>query len=159
MISLATIENIDTVADILSEAAEWLVSQGTPLWQSNELSPEKISNEVEKGLFWLAYINNEPAGCIRFQLEDQLFWPDIPKTTSAFIHRLAVRRKFAGGQVSTQLLEWTKQQTKLHNRQFLRLDCELKARKLRKFYEQNGFTFHSKKKVGPYLVARYEFKI
>ncbi len=156
MIKLATSEDTETISSILREAADWLVSRGMPLWQSDELSPEKISGEVEKGLFWLAQVNNKPAGCVRFQLEDQLFWPDIPIGESAFIHKLAVRRRFSGGVLSSQILQWAKNETKLNSRQFLRLDCESKAAKLRKFYERNGFALHSTKQVGPYLVARYE---
>ena len=59
------------------------------------------------GEFLLAENDGETAGTIKFQLEDPEIWPDVPAGESAFIHRLAVRRRFAGQSVSTALLKWS----------------------------------------------------
>src|SRR5262249_60699923 len=93
----ATLQDIAVVSDILREAAAWLEQRGMPLWRQDELQLNSISAEVRFGLFFLAESDGEPAGTIKYQLEDKLFWPDVPQDDSAFIHRLAVRRRFAGG--------------------------------------------------------------
>src|SRR5262249_56703299 len=93
----AKLQDIDVVSDILREAAAWLEQRGMPLWRQDELQLNSISADVRSGLFFLAESDGEPAGTIKYQLEDKLFWADVPQDDSAFIHRLAVRRRFAGG--------------------------------------------------------------
>jgi GNAT superfamily N-acetyltransferase len=155
----ATPQDIDAVAEILGEAGRWLEEQGMPMWHQDELQPNRIVEDVDSGQFFLAECDGVPAGAIRFQLEDRLFWPDVPRDDSAFVHRLAVRRRFAGGEVSSALLLWAIARTHTLGRRYLRLDCEASRARLRAVYERVGFRFHSNKQVGPYFVARYEYDV
>ena len=147
------------MAEILGEAARWLEEQGMPMWRQDELQPNRIVADVDSGQFFLAECDALPAGTIRFQLEDRLFWPDVPQDDSAFVHRLAVRRRFAGGEVSSALLLWAIARTHALGLRYLRLDCEASRTRLRAVYERVGFRFHSNKQVGPYFVARYEYDV
>jgi len=80
---------------------------GEVMWEADELAPEHIAEEIAAGQFYIAFADDSPAGVIRFQLEDTLFWPDLPADdTSAFVHRLAVGRRFKGQGVSSALLQW-----------------------------------------------------
>jgi GNAT superfamily N-acetyltransferase len=155
----ATPQDIDVVSDILREAAAWLEQSGMAMWRQDELQPNNIAAEVHCGVFFLAKRDGEPAGTIKYQLEDNLFWPDVAQNDSAFIHRLAVRRRFAGGEISSALLLWAIARTHTLGRRYLRLDCEASRARLRALYERIGFRFHSNKQVGPYFVARYEFDV
>jgi GNAT superfamily N-acetyltransferase len=155
----ATPQDIDAVAEILKEAAGWLEEQGMPLWRQDELQPNRIVADVDSGQFFLAEYDGVPAGTIRFQLEDRLFWPDVSQDDSAFVHRLAVKRRFAGGEVSSALLLWAIARTHALGRRHLRLDCEVSRTRLRAVYERIGFRFHSQNVVGPYFVARYEYDV
>ena len=112
--------------DILQEASHWANAQSDAvMWEQNELAPEHIAAEVRSGLFFVADADGEPAGVIRFQLEDKLFWPDLANPSeSAFIHRLAVRRRFAGAGVSTALLHWAVDRARALGKRHLRLDCD-----------------------------------
>src|SRR4051812_48854769 len=98
-------DETEQVLSVLREAANWLEETGGAPWVNDELKPEFISESVEGGMFWFAKVGGEIAGCVRFQLEDKEFWDDIPHADSAFIHRLAVRRKFSGGAVSRALID------------------------------------------------------
>jgi GNAT superfamily N-acetyltransferase len=129
------------------------------MWRDSELLPSRIDDDVNAGLFFVAMLNTEPAGVIKFQLEDPLFWPDVPHTDSAFVHRLAVRRRFAGKSVSTALLSWAAENARSLGKHYLRLDCEASRQKLRAFYERFGFRHHSNRQVGPYFVSRYEYAL
>lgn len=149
----------DTVSSILVEAASWLVERGTPMWRADELSGDRIGNDVNAGLFFLAEADETAAGAIKFQLSDPVFWPDMRGDDSAYVHRLAVRRSFAGGTASATLLSWAVQRTATLGRPFLRLDCEASRAKLRTLYERLGFKHHSNRQVGPYAVARYQLAI
>ena len=148
----------EVVAAILTEAAQWLERRGMGMWRANELTPERISTDVSDGLFHLAYVG-QPVGTIKYQLSDLEFWPDVPGDDSAFVHRLAVCRGFAGGSVSTALLKWAVRRTEARGRRFLRLDCEASRPRLRAVYERFGFRHHSDRQVGPYFVARYELEV
>jgi GNAT superfamily N-acetyltransferase len=106
----------------------------------------------------LSPLDNEPVGTVMFLLADPLFWPDVSED-GAYIHRLAVRRRFAGGVLSSVLLNWAVERTAMLKRNFLRLDCDAARPSLRAVYERFGFRYHSDRQVGPYLVARYEFPI
>lgn len=147
------------VSEILREAAGWLEARGTPLWRDNELLPEKIEAEVNDGRFWIAEFGGAPAGCVRFQLHDPEFWPEIPAGASAFIHRLAVRRAFAGRGVSTALIDFAVKRTAELRLPHLRLDCEANTAKLCALYERHGFTKVDERDIGPYRVARYRLDV
>lgn len=147
------------VSAVLVEAATWLSERGTPMWKADELAPDRVAQDVADGLFFLAECDGRIAGTVKFQLEDELFWPDRPRGEAAYVHRLAVRRAFAGRGVSTGLLNWAADRARAVGRPFLRLDCEAARPKLRAMYERFGFRHHSDRQVGPYFVARYELKV
>jgi GNAT superfamily N-acetyltransferase len=98
--------------------------------------------------------------CARdYRLEDHRFWPDLPGNDVAYVHRIAVRRQFAGQGVSTGMLEWPVNHAAALGRSYLRLDCEADRRELRSIYERFGFRLHSYRDVGPYHLCRYEYVI
>jgi len=152
-------EDIDVVSSILLEASGWLDSRGIGMWRTDELSRDQISQDISDGLFFLAERLEQPVGTIKFQLSDSLFWPDVSQLDAAYVHRLAVRREFAGGAVSGALLSWAVLRSKSLGRRFLRLDCEASRRRLRAVYERFGFQHHSDRQVGPYFVARYQLEV
>jgi GNAT superfamily N-acetyltransferase len=155
----ATPDDTGTITEILTEAAHWLERNGQLMWRDEELGPARISGDVAAGLFFIAECDGEAAGVAKIQLEDELFWPDVPRGESAFVHRLAVRRKFAGGAVSSALLNWAVAHARSLDRKYLRLDCEASRQKLRAVYEKFGFAHHTDRQVGPYFVSRYQFII
>jgi len=152
----ATPQDVDCVSGVLVGAADWLREQGIPMWRADELSPDRVTADVLRGDFFVAEIGGEIAGTVKFQLQDKLFWPDVPADEAAFVHRLAVRRSNAGGHISGMLLRWAADRARSYQRQFLRIDCEAGRPRLRAVYERFGFRYHSDRQVGPYLVARYE---
>ena len=148
------------VEAILVETARWVDALGEVMWEDDELAPEHIAAEVAAGQFYVAMAGTEPAGIIRFQLTDTLFWPDLPDDDrSAFVHRLAVRRRFKGQGVSTALLGWAVGRARSLGRSYLRLDCDKSRPKLMALYERFGFIRHDFRRVGPYHVARYYYAL
>ncbi len=128
-----------------------------PMWRDEELTCERVCDDVSAGLFLLACCAGVPAGTIKFQLSDPLFWPEAVADDAAYIHRLAVRRSFAGGNVSTLMLQWAADRATALKRRFLRLDCEASRPRLRAVYERFGFVHHSDLQVEQHFVARYEY--
>ncbi len=148
------------VCSVLDEAAAWLAERGDQMWEIGELDTELVRSQVEEGLFHLAETGEGIAGVFRYQLEDPEFWPDLEAPeASAFLHRLAVRRRFAGRGISAAIFRWAAERTRALGREWLRLDCDVQRHRLRAMYERAGFVYHSDRRVGPYLVARYEMTV
>jgi GNAT superfamily N-acetyltransferase len=152
-------QDVQVVSDILKEAARWLEQMGMPLWRQDELELERIAADVAAGLFFLAEDSGQSAGTMKFQLEDPIFWSDARHGEAAYVHRLAVRRRYAGVALSTALLRWAVARTSALGRHYLRLDCKASRPRLRAVYERFGFRFHSDRQVGPYHVSRYEYDV
>ena len=144
------------VSDVLLDAHAWLHCRGQALWTPEELSPSSIRTDVENGQYVLALVSDEAVGVVRFTWEDRLFWPEVVPAEAGYIHKLAVRRSYGGGQVSGEIIEWVAARTMAAGRRLLRLDCDASRAKLRAVYERFGFMFHSEHTVGPYTVARYQ---
>jgi len=148
-----------TVQDMFEEAARWVDALGVVMWDEGELDPDRMVREIAAGQFFIAEIDGDPAGAVRFQVEDQLFWPDLAGDDSAFIHRLVVRRRYKGHGVSTALMQWAVARARSIGKSYLRLDTDASRSKLRQLYEGFGFQFHSFRHVGPYYVARYQYPL
>lgn len=155
----ATAAEAPIVLELLREAAAWVDALGVVMWDAGELDAGRVAAEVEAGLFFIASVEGQAAGTVRFQLDDREFWPDLTADDSAFVHRLVVRRAHRGGGVSTALLQFAVARARDLGRQFLRLDCDASRPKVRAVYERFGFRLHSYRQVGPYYVARYEYPL
>jgi GNAT superfamily N-acetyltransferase len=155
----ATSDDLSTVVSILSEAANWLEQKNMPLWTKELISPEIVSQDIASGLFYIATLEGLAAGVFMLQTEDLLFWPDVPSGSSLFIHRLAVKRCWAGKSLSSAMMQWAVQECQNLGKQYLRLDCVADRPRLRSVYENFGFQYHSDRQVGAYFVARYEYKV
>jgi GNAT superfamily N-acetyltransferase len=160
VIRQATVDDTTALVATLTEAAEWVHQlDGSVMWVEGELDEHRVRAEAEAGMFVVAQADGAVVGAIRFQLEDQLFWPDIDGGDSAFIHRLAVRRSNAGQGISVALLQWAADRARALGKAFLRLDCDAHRTRLRELYERFGFRLHSYRQVGAYYVSRYELQI
>jgi GNAT superfamily N-acetyltransferase len=156
----ATVQDTRALVDTLTEAANWVEQlDGTIMWVEGELHEERVRAEADAGMFVVAAADGQVIGAMRFQLEDQLFWPDLDGGDSAFVHRLAVRRSHAGQGISTALLQWAVTRARALGKRYLRLDCDAERTRLRELYERFGFRLHSYRQVGPYYVSRYELPL
>lgn len=141
---------------MLTEAAEWLQQRGTPLWSRSDLGREVLAPDVAAGCYVLAFEEERAVGTMRLTLEDPSFWPDGGADEAVYVHRLAVRRTHAGGQLSGALLEWAAARARELGRPSLRLDCDARRSRLRELYAQHGFRSRGERQVGEFVVARFE---
>ena len=158
-IEQARVADAPVVADILKEAAAWAERAHERLWLESELEPEQIAADARNGQFFLATHAGAAIGTLRYQLQDALFWPDAAPGEAAYVHRLAVRRRWAGRGVAAQMLRWAARRAVTDGRALLRLDTDITRPKLRALYVDCGFREHSERRVGPYHVMRYEMRL
>ncbi len=95
---------------------------------------------------------------MKFELEDRYFWPELAPGTSAFVHKLAVRRAWAKKGVSTELLSFARARARALGLPYLRLDCVADRPGLRNLYGHFGFALHSIIQKGAVSFARYEMQ-
>lgn len=148
-------ENVE-VAAILLEASAWLEQRGMPLWQPSDFDPDRLAADVASGQYMLARWNGSPAGVFKYQREDALIWPDAVLGEAAYVHRVAIRRRYAGSGLSAALLNAATARARQDGYRYLRLDCDAARLRLRAVYERCGFIYHSDHSIGPFRVARYQ---
>jgi GNAT superfamily N-acetyltransferase len=143
---------------ILREISEWLIEKNMPLWNPDDFINGKFVRSIGDGNLCTAYIGTEPVAAMVLQWSDPAFWPNSIGN-SGFIHKLAVKREFAGKGISRQFIDWAKDEVRSRNRSFLRLDCAADRPKLCNIYEELGFLRIERRMVGIYDIAFYELKV
>ena len=144
------------VAAILREAAAWLEQRGMPLWQSSAFEPDRLAADVARGHYMLAQWRGSPAGVFKYQREDPEIWPDAISGEAAYIHRVAICRRYAGSGLVAVLLHAAAARAQQEECRYLRLDCDAARPRLRAVYERCGFSYHSDHALGAYHLARYQ---
>ena len=159
-ISKVNMVTISIFADILKEAAEWLISKNMKNWEPSRFNVENILKDCDLNELYLCYYGDEAAGCFRMQTADEIFWPEAPEGEALYIHKLAIRRKFAGKGVSGVIIDWVKEQAGLRKIKLVRLDCIANRVGLCRVYKEQGFTKVDEKQIfGKFPSARFEYKI
>ncbi len=156
----ASEKDIPVIENILSDASEWLISIGKPLWSKERITWARLSVEFAVSDFQIALLDGQPAGCMAVVDYDPFFWPDVPKGQSLYIHKFAVKRFAAGKGLSTALLNHAKEMCKQRGISELRLDCIATIQKLCNLYERNGFICVDQKCIfGKFPTAFYMCKV
>ena len=108
--------------------------------------------------FFLAFLGATAVGTMRLTDSDPDFWPEADPGEAVYLHRLAVRRSAAGGEVSFALLRHAAEIASARGARYVRLDVLSERSRLRAVYERFGFQFHSHHSVRGAHVARYQFE-
>lgn len=79
-----------------------------------------------------------PAATVCLQWADPTFWPGADDD-AVYVHRLAVKRSYAGRGIGERLLDWAAERAVEAGRAFVRVDCMTENAALRRYYEVLGF--------------------
>lgn len=145
------------ISDILIEVSEWLIGSGQALWSPADFVVAKLRPQL--GSFYVAEIGDAMVGVMKLEGEDPTFWPEVPPGESLFLHKLAIRRRWAGRGLAQAMISWAVQQAVAQGCRYLRLDCAATRPQLRSVYERAGFTLHSIKELGGFTAARYQLRL
>jgi ribosomal protein S18 acetylase RimI-like enzyme len=130
-------EDVDTVVDILSEAARWVIAKGFRQWPF-PFPRHVVEEAVGRRELFVGEQAGEVVGTLTFQEEDVLFWGK-QAPVACYVHRLAVRRDRAGRGIGERLLAWAEREAAARGRRYLRLDCVAVNERMRAYYEELGF--------------------
>lgn len=123
---------------IIQEAAQWLIDSRMPIWPLEILTADALGYSPEQYLVLYDGEGNGAAALILCE-EDRLFWPELPAGTSGYIHKLAVRRRYAGQGMAKRLIEHAVSLCRAKGIPGIRLDCDARRKPLCAFYESLGF--------------------
>ena len=146
---------------VMREAAQWLIDTDRPLWDADDLSYETLTDPPDA--FHVMWETGESAAAMILSFEDRLFWPDMAPNTSGFVHKLCVRRKFAGKGYAKRMIEHAVTLCLDRGVRLLRLDCDAHRKGLLRFYESCGFVLAEMKQMdtqkwGTLDLALYEMR-
>ena len=134
------------------------------MWSKARISREGLLKEYLPEEFYIAYINDTPAGCMALQDCAPFFWFEpVEKGESLFLRKLSVRRFASGRNFSRNLLEYAVNKCREKNIKTLRLDCDANIEKLKNIYKSFGFILEKQetKKIGgkDYHISFYVYDI
>jgi GNAT superfamily N-acetyltransferase len=152
----AVAHDANEVIAVLTEAAAWMATKGTPAWDASVLSEAFVAPLIARSELLVARSDTGIVAVCTLARSDPEFWPDASVGFAAYLHKLAVRRPHAGGVVTPHLIERCSSVARDWGCSMLRLDCHPNLRSL---YERLGFsyldTFHPRGNPS-FVVARFE---
>jgi GNAT superfamily N-acetyltransferase len=108
-------------------------------WNESNVKWSNLSKSYNINNFFIAYENELPAACMALTDYDPTYWSHIPKGASLYLHKVAVKRAYAGKGFSKELIDFSKNLALCYNINTIRLNCNQHRTKLRAIYENEGF--------------------
>ncbi|QHT65239.1 GNAT family N-acetyltransferase [Rhodocytophaga rosea] len=124
---------------ILREVGQWLTASNKEMWQLDTLTAENLFDEYTLGNCFVMYVDQIPAATFILQWKDPLYYSDVPDNTAGFIHKVAIRRKFAGQGIFAHILDFCRKQCLKRNIYQIQLETDATRPSLMRFYEQYSF--------------------
>jgi len=123
---------------IIREAAAWAAAQGTTVWEPHELPHEMFAEAARRAELVIGFADDVPAATMLLQTADPLYWPGEPPGAALYLHKVAVRRAYAGQSWLSRLIDFSVDEATRQGIRRLRLDTALRP-KPRSLYERHGF--------------------
>jgi GNAT superfamily N-acetyltransferase len=153
-VRLATLEDLPVVAKMLDEATVFVRTKGRDQWPVP--SPQaKLRASVADRSLYVVEVHGEPAATFTLLLDDPKFWGERPPD-AVYLHKLAVRRGFAGRGLGARIVDWVVDEAARLGRSFVRLDCQRDLPGIRRYYEELGFELRGELERGAFAWALYE---
>ena len=153
----ATAADVPVVAAILDEATAYVKTKGRDQWRV-PFPQGELRERVERGELYVVDVGGETAATFTLLHEDPFFWGARPPD-AVYLHKLAVRRQFAGRRLGELVVAWVADEAARRGRQFVRLDCQRDLPGIREYYERLGFELRGEKENGRFAWALYERRV
>lgn len=131
---------VSKAISVMKEVAKWDREQGFRVWPDEWLTSEElITYDAQPENFCIGTINDEIACTFILQWADSDYWPNVPEYEAAYLHKLCVRRKFAGMGITKLVVNAIKAECRKRGIRYIRLDTGLDEKAVRKIYLNAGF--------------------
>ncbi len=129
----------DEFLSILGEVGQWLTDSGHEMWQPDTLTAENLFDNYTRNNCYVMSVDGTPAATFVLQWKDPLYYADVPDQTAGFIHKVAIRRQFAGQGLFAHVLDFCRERCRERGIHEIQLETDATRPALMQFYERNGF--------------------
>lgn len=152
---------VDKAINIMKEVAAWGRSMGFSVWLDEWLTREELlTSDVKEENFCIGKVDGVDACTMILQWSDSYFWPNSPYNEAGYLHKVCVRREFAGKDLTLKMVEYAKRQCRARGAKYLRLDTGWDETKMKEIYTGIGFEIVKKIEYGNgKAMALYELKV
>ena len=131
---------ITSAISIMREVAAWGREQGFRVWPDDWLTPEElITADAQPENFCIGTMDEAVACAFILQWSDSDYWPDAPKYEAAYLHKLCVRRKYAGMGMTKLVVDAVRTECRKRGVRYIRLDTGADETAVKKIYLNAGF--------------------
>lgn len=137
--------DVASVVDMRYGLTRWLSSLGTDQWTSDlgidrtEVE-RRVGESIAEGTTWVVVDGEELVGSIAIdQISDGELWSANELSESVILHRMMVRREFAGHGIGGRMISWAEQIALIERRKWIRLDAWDTNMGLHRYYLSQGF--------------------
>ncbi len=131
---------MDAAIPIMREVAAWGREMGYRVWPDEWLTADElITPDAQPENFCVGTLNGELACAFILQWTDSDYWPYAPENEAAYLHKLCVRRKYAGMGMTKIIVDAIKVECCKRGIRYIRLDTGLDEKTVRKIYLNAGF--------------------
>ena len=129
----------DDFLTILREVGQWLTDNGQEMWQLDTITSDNLFDEHTRNNCYVMYVDKTPAASFILQWKDPLYYADVPDNTAGFIHKVAIRRTFAGQNLFAHMLDFCRSECLTRSIHEIQLETDATRPSLLRFYERHGF--------------------
>lgn len=149
----AKIVDTEDVLSLLVETAGWFKDNGSTQWNGllKGIDSHRADEAVQRGDVFVCKIDGEIAGMVMLLQKpsewDRNLWVlhEEDPNEAIYLHRLAIRRKYAKHQLGEEILNWCKESIRFKGKDKIRLDCLASNEFLNAFYRRTGYTYVGEK--------------
>ena len=152
---------VEEALSLMGEVARWGCERGLRLWPEEALTREALlTEEVGPESFRVGYAGGRPACAFLLQWQDREWWPNAAPGEAAYLHKLCVRREFAGKGVPAKVLDYVRRECAKRGASAIRLDTGWEEETVKEIYLGLGFEIVEKRELpNGRAMALYEMKV
>jgi Acetyltransferase (GNAT) family len=143
----AGVQDMPRIVAMLEEAARWLrnskkTDQWAAPWPNRAGRDSRILASLREGKTWICWDRDTPAATVTADPAHDPYWAVGPDADPAiYVHRLVVRRGYAGNHLGSGLLDWAGRAGRLsHGARWIRVSAWTTNLELHRYYVGQGFT-------------------
>jgi hypothetical protein len=142
IVEQATIGDLPVILVLRQEASDWLTKKGIDqwavAWPSPEAQSERILSSIRAGTWMVRTDDGETAATVALDsLSDPQLWtPSEQADPSMYLHRLIVRRKYAG--LGDDVIDWACKRAGELGNPWVRIDVWTDNIGLHRYYEERA---------------------
>lgn len=155
----ANVMDIPIMEQLYKKRVLYNNAKGIPQWNIDDVTWAALSKIYRIEDF---YVLEDPmiCACCCIVDIDLIYWPDMPKGASLYLHKIVVDPDCAKLGYGNALVSFFKEKGRQEGYPDVRLDVRAQKEKLRQFYENNGFRLWEIKSIFPqYQTALYIYSL